>query len=160
MNDAALNQKSVKQLLMLYASVVEELRTRKVVRTSNNPVADYTEYLVAKRMNLVLERNSSTGFDAKDANGVRYQIKARRVTDRNSSRQLSGIRNLDKHPFDLLVGVIFKHDFSVDYAGLVPIQVVLEQAIYVRHTNSYKFIMRTAVLDDSRVKNITSLLMN
>lgn len=38
-----------------------------------------------------MEGNSASGFDAKDAAGARYQIKARRITDAPGSRQLSAM---------------------------------------------------------------------
>jgi hypothetical protein len=47
--DLKLEVLSTRELLSLFARILEELRRRKVVRSSNNPVADYTEWLVAKR---------------------------------------------------------------------------------------------------------------
>jgi hypothetical protein len=36
------------ELLLAYARLMEELRSRGIVRSSNNPVADFTEFLVAR----------------------------------------------------------------------------------------------------------------
>ena len=63
------------ELLQLQASVIDELKARGVVRTKNNPLGDYTEWLVAKALGLELATNSAAGYDATDADGVRYQIK-------------------------------------------------------------------------------------
>ena len=41
-------------LLALYARIVDELIDQKVVRSSNNPVADYSEYLTARAFGLTL----------------------------------------------------------------------------------------------------------
>jgi hypothetical protein len=75
-----LSKLSEKDLLMLHAEIIDELRPRKVVRTRNNPVGDYTEWLVAKALKLELANNSSAGYDGTDENGLRYQIKGRRTT--------------------------------------------------------------------------------
>ena len=103
------------ELLALYARIVDELLGRGVVRSTNNPVADYGEYLAARAFNLTLVANANIGFDAISEDDVRYQVKARRLTVRNGSRQLGFIRGLDlpEDPFDLLVGILFESDFRI-----------------------------------------------
>lgn len=66
---------STPNLLLLSGGVIEELRRRRVVRTTNNPVADYAEYLAARAFGLVLAGRSESGYDATDAKGRRYQVK-------------------------------------------------------------------------------------
>ena len=92
---------------------MQELRERGVVRTSNSPSGDYAETLFHKAFGWKLERNSSVGFDAIDGDETRFQIKCRRVTRHNSSRQLGAIRNLELNGFDCLAEVIFNEDYSV-----------------------------------------------
>ena len=153
-----LTQPSVAELLKLYANVLEELRRRGVTRSSNNPAADYTEHLVATRLGLKLSGNSAAGFDAVDDHGTRYQIKGRRLTPENQSTELSAIRRLPERPFDVLIAVVYRPDFSVDYAAQVPYEVVSELATYAKHTNAYRFLMRRAILDDPRVTDVTQRL--
>ncbi len=50
------------ELLQSYAAIINELRTRDVMRTKNNPVAGYSEWLVANALGLDLERNSRADF--------------------------------------------------------------------------------------------------
>lgn len=76
------------ELLLAYASLMEELRTCGIVRSSNNPVADFTEFFVARALGLTLDGKSAAGHDALDTTGVRYQIKGRRPTEHNKSVQL------------------------------------------------------------------------
>src|SRR5712671_1175595 len=71
---------STSNLLQLSAGVIDELRRRGVIRTTNNPVADYAELLAARAFGLVLAGRSEAGYDATDAAGNRYQVKARRLT--------------------------------------------------------------------------------
>src|SRR4051794_198447 len=108
-------------LLALFARIVDELRSQGVVRSTNNPVADYSECLTARAFGLTLVANSSIGYDAISDDDVRYQVKARRLTLRNRSRQLGFIRGLEKEedPFDVLVGILFNADFSILRAALV-----------------------------------------
>ena len=149
---------TVDGLLKLYAAILEELRQRGVTRSSNNPVADYTEHIVARALSLTLTGTSASGHDAVDPEGRRYQVKGRRVTPQNPSTELSAIRNLPQRPFDFLVAVVYRADFSVDYAGMVLYEVVVELAKYVKHTNAYRFLMKRTVLDDPRVTDVTSRL--
>ena len=149
----------VADLLRLYGEVLEELRRQGVIRSTNNPVADYTEYLVSIKLGLTLQGNSVSGFDAKDSDGHRYQIKGRRLTPQNRNTELSAIRNLPNHPFDHLIAVVYRQDFTIDYAAQVPYDVVVELAKYSKHTNAHRFHVRRNVLEDSRVTDVTSRLV-
>lgn len=146
------------ELLRTYASLMEELRSRGIVRSSNNPVADFTEFLVARALGLTLEGKSAAGHDAIDTSGVRYQIKGRRPTEHNRSVQLGIMRNLSSRPFDVLAAVIYSPTFSVSYGGLIPIEVVSEFGHYSKHSNGQIFHFRRSVLNDPRVTDITSRL--
>jgi len=49
-------------LLRTFAAVIDELRHRGIARTINNPLADYTEWLVSAKLGLSLIDNSRSGF--------------------------------------------------------------------------------------------------
>lgn len=151
-----ISSSTVSELLRMYVDILDELRRRGITRSSNNPVADYTEHLVAAKMRLTLNCNSASGFDAIDADNRRYQIKGRRLTAQNSSTELSAIRNLASRPFDFLMAVVYKPDFTIDYAAQIPHEVVVELARYSKHTNAHRFLMKRSVLADPRVIDITS----
>jgi hypothetical protein len=147
-----------KGLLQAYCSLMTELRQRGVTRSSNNPVADYTEALVAKTLGLTLGSQSQAGYDACDSNGLRYQIKGRRLTAQNSSTQLSALRNLGEKPFDILAAVMYSEDLSIAYGALVPVEVVIDLGRYSQHSNSHIFMFRKSVLEHSQVTDITAAL--
>jgi len=130
-----LNRITTSKLLGLYASVVNELRRRRVVRSANNPVADYAESLAIKALGLKLAPKSAPGYDATDTRGERYEIKGRRLTAHNKPTHFSAIRGLDKEHLTYLIGVLLGEDFSVLRAALVPVDVVKEQARYRKHIN-------------------------
>lgn len=134
------------------------LKERGIIRSANNPVADYTETLVANALGLSLEVQSQAGFDATDASGRRYQIKGRRLTAHNTSPQLSAIRNLDKNPFDLLAAVAYDANLSVLYAALIPVELVAELSRFSKHSNSHVLIFRRNILDNVNVVDITRSL--
>ncbi len=54
----SLQQKSSIELMNLYAEILAELNSRKVIRTYNSPGGDYAEWLVAEKLGFVLEHNS------------------------------------------------------------------------------------------------------
>jgi len=154
----ALSRLFIKRLLQMQSAVLDELKLRKVLRTKNNPVADYTEWLVSKSLDLKLVSNSRSGYDANDRRGIRYQIKGRRITPGNPSTQFSAIRNLRRREFDVLIAVIFNADYSVRYSAAVPHSVIMKLAHYQRHTNSWIVHLRPSVLTMRGVKDLTGKL--
>ncbi|AOZ50501.1 hypothetical protein [Chromobacterium vaccinii] len=149
---------SVGALLNLHGQILARLREAKVLRSENNPAGDYTEWLLVQKLGLRLEPNSSKGFDAIDANGERIQIKGRRVTSRNTSRQLSVIRQLEEQPFDWLLAVIFDENWKVLRAMKLPWAAVTRYSTYRRHVNGHVLILRDHLLDDPSVQDITAQL--
>lgn len=153
-----LNRYSPKELLLLSGLILNELQSRGVVRTRNNPVSGYTEWLVSKRLNLRLAANSNKGFDAEDNSGRRYEIKARRLTPRTRSAQLSAIRDISGEHFDFLIAVVYNKDFEIILALRIPRSVVVEKSSYVKATNSYKLMAEDTLKEVRGVEDITQLL--
>ena len=60
---------------------------------------------------------------------------------------MSAIRDFDG--FDTLAAVLFEEQFRVSRAALIPRAVVRERANFVRHTNSYRFMLSDDVWKDS-----------
>jgi hypothetical protein len=149
---------SDQQLLQTYAAILEELRVRGIARTSNNPVADYTEWLVCSKLGLRQQANSTAGFDASAEDGTRFEIKSRRVTRHNSSVQLSAIRNLKARNFEYLIGVIYEADFSIRYAAKVPHELIADNSRFSRHSNAHFLNLTGSVLGLEEVEDITSVL--
>ncbi len=145
-------------LLNLYSIVLKELLNRGLIRSTNNPASGYAEFLAAKALNLHLAPNSTTGYDARDSHGKRYEIKARRLTSHNKSRQLSVIRGLDRRHFDFLVGVLFGDDFAVMRACVVPRTVVEKEARYRQHVNGWILHLRDRVWEQRGVRDVTKAL--
>ncbi|MAU09074.1 MAG: hypothetical protein CL607_04575 [Anaerolineaceae bacterium] len=153
-DDLNLSQYSTSALLRMHGALLSELRSRGVLRSENNPTGDYAEYLFSRAFGWTLETNSRSGYDAIDSDGIRYQIKGRRLAQRRS-RQLSFIRNLDLKPFDFLAGVIFDADFSVIRAALVPVDVVKEQSRFVEHVRGWQLFLKDSIWDVPGVIDVT-----
>jgi hypothetical protein len=153
-NSAALKKLSVIELLQLHSAILDDLKQRKVVRTRNNPVGDYTEWLVAKGLGFELAKNSSAGFDATDTKGNKIQIKGRRINSKSNSRQLGAIRNMDAKDFDSLAAVIFDNDYHIVDALLIPHKAIYDYANYSEHQNAHILHLKGPILRDSRVIDI------
>jgi hypothetical protein len=153
-----LEKLSVHELLGLYCDTIAELRHRGVLRTKNNPVGDYAEWLVSVAFGLTLANNSSASYDAISESGKKIQIKARRVTADNKSRQLSIMRSLDKQDFDELIIVIFDELFQIDSAFSAPHAVLEKYATYKPRVNGHILHARGAFLADPLVQDITAEL--
>ena len=160
MNSNEWSSLSTRQLLALFAESVEELRRRGVVRSSNNPLADYTEWLVCRGLSLSQLPGSSTGCDAIDAAGKKYEIKSRRLTKHNASTQLSAIRGLDLQHFDYLVGVLFEPDFSIRRACVLPHDAVVRSAVFRKHVNAWILYLKPSVYDAADARDVTKALRN
>jgi len=154
MND--FSKQSISELLKTHANVMEELRSRNVLRSANNPTGDLAEYLFCAAFQWAQETNSAKAFDARDDAGVLYQIKGRRIHSRNKSRQLSAIRSLEG--FDVLAAVLFDDDYRVTRAALVPAEIVRQNVTFRAHTNSYKFMLRDAIWNMPDVADVTERL--
>ena len=153
-----LRELSVKELLKQHSAIIDELKRRKIVRTKNNPVGDYTEWLVAKGLGLELASNSSAGYDGVDSEGVKIQIKGRRITPENKSRQLSAIRKLEEKDFDQLAAVIFDENYEIIDAVLIPHEVIEDYASYRSHVNAHILHLKGPILNDPRIKDIKPLI--
>ncbi len=151
---SSLTQLSNKELLQLHSNILKELRGRDVVRTSNSPLGDYAEHMIAERLGLQLAPNSQTGYDATDDAGVRYQVKARRITQGSRSRRLSVIRSLNERNFDVLIAVLFDEDYEVQVAVAIPHEVIPDYAYYYAKTNGHNLVLNDAIINDSRVTKL------
>lgn len=153
-----IKKKSSIELMNMYAEILDELYSRKVVRTYNSPVGDYAEWLVAEKLGYVLERNSKKGYDAYDPKtGMKFQIKSRweRGMLTAQSRELNVIRNYHDKQFDYLIVVIFDKYFSVKEAYKLPHDIIKFYARTDKHQNGYVLIAKDAVLKDKDTENIT-----
>lgn len=159
-NGQVVHEYSILDLLGQHSKILSELRHRGVLRSKNNPVGDYGEWLVSRSLGLTLEKNSVKGFDAKDASGFRYQIKARRITPDNRSTQLSVIRNLEGKGFDFLIAVILNEAWQIQCAAIIPHKTIFELATFRAHVNGYVMHLRQRELSHPEVKNISEMLRN
>jgi hypothetical protein len=144
-----------RQLFGIYAEVMDELRRRKIVRSANNPVSDYAETLTSRTLGLELSGASNKGFDARDRNGIRYQIKARRL-DGRSSRQLGVIRNLRNRPFDVCIAILFDRRFEPAEVYRIPIGEIRKYGKFSKHQNGWILQVRPPLTTDKRVRDMTS----
>lgn len=148
--------KSDKQLLELYGSIMSVLRERGLLRTANNPAADYAEYLVARKLGLYLAHNCNACYDAESKTHVKYQIKSRRITSVNSSKQLGVIRNLETANFHYLIAVIFDEFFNVLDVYQIPKKIISKYARYSEHQHGHILTLRGKILEDKDVKLLSA----
>jgi hypothetical protein len=148
----------VSALLELHGDLLAELRRRNVVRSSNNPTGDYGELLFSRAFGWTLNSNSSADADAVDANGMRYQIKCRKLETPAGSRQLGFIRRLPDRPFDQLAAVLLDRKFRVLRGAIIPYEVVEPRATYVDSVKAWRFMLRDSVWDLEGVIDVTEKL--
>lgn len=149
---------TIADLLDLHVEVLDELRNRHLLRTANNLTGDLAEFLFCEEFGWARAPNSEKSFDARSADGTKFQIKGRRLDKPTSSRQLSAIRDVDG--FDVLAGVLFDRRFNVTKAALVPNNVIRSIARFQKHTNSHVFHLSDAIWEAPGVEDVTAKLQN
>ena len=87
---------------------------------------------------------------------MRYQIKGRRLTPHNNSRQLGALRELPPHGFDVFAAVLFQEDYRILRAALIPHARVVDLAKRIERTNSWRFLLRDAVWSVPGVRDVTA----
>jgi hypothetical protein len=127
-----LKRLSVRELLAVWASSLRELKDRGVVRTSNNPIGDIAEELVALHYGGERGSFSQKTWDVRVGDEL-LQVKALRRTGARGRRNLSPIRSDDG--YSAVVVVIFTEDLRVDTALRVPRKVVNELFPRRAHVN-------------------------
>lgn len=152
-----LSGRSTSDLLALYGTILNVLRERGITRSENPPTGDYAEPLAARAFGLALTNNSSSALDGTNTSGVRYQVKGRRMTRWNKSRQLSAIRGLDAptQPFDFLVGILFNADYTIMRAAMIPFDQVRPRATFQSHVNGWRFMLNDVVWTLVGVRDVT-----
>ena len=158
-----MDETEIKGFLKEYSKILTSLKSAGIVRTYNSPVGDYTEWLVSTKLGLMLEDNSAEGFDAKDENGKRYQIKGCWMHPGRKKKQLTVIRKYDwkyeEKLFDYLVVVVFGVDFEVEEAYLIPYEVIGKYFPQNKHLNGILPKLTKKFLSDPQVKDIKEKLM-
>jgi hypothetical protein len=147
-----ISQKSNGDLFVLLALVMQELKTRNLVRTANNPVADLGELLFCGGLGWQREHNQGKDIDAIMKNGERVQIKARRLTRKNQSTRSGTI--YDKQGWDWIALALFDTDFTIQKAILIPRKIALahmkwskrQQGWYISLTKT-RFWKETTLID-------------
>ncbi len=144
------------EILRLHAALLNELADRGVVRSKNNPIADYAEFIVAKSLALVLEGKSNKGFDAADSDGRRYEIKTRRERSTSKTILTSPIRDLEGEHFDELVIVLFAEDYTVKKAVQLPRRLVKQVGRFRKHVNGWVIPLRDSLWSTIGLTDITT----
>ena len=95
-----------------------------------------------------------------DSEGVKYQIKGRRLTGESQSTQLSAIRELDKHHFDYLVAVYYHEDFMLKAAYKIPYSVVKNKASFQPYVSADRMVIPTKIRNEEGVEDLTEAMQS
>jgi len=153
------------ELLRMHAAILGALKEKQILRTTNTPTGDYAEWLVARWMEEVgridatgggLVTNSHKGYDIIDREKMRYQVKGRRLTSQNQSRELGVVRDLNDDNFDYLIAVVFEEDWDVKVAAQIPVEILRSMSNPIKsRINGHKFCLSDKLLEAVGVTLIT-----
>lgn len=141
------------RLTALWAATMAELRVRGLVRSANEPVADYAERVAAAELGLTLMARSTKGYDAVGAYGLRYQIKRRRRTVSQRCSSALSETCLSAH-FDVLLALVFHSDLEHREMWSIPHAAAATHARFHQHVNGHVMRLNAAVYCRSRVSSV------
>lgn len=124
--------------------------SRALGRTSNI-VGEYAEYIAHQHYGGVLLNISNASADICSSEGIRYQVKARKIKS-GLTTQLSIIRSWD---FEYLVVCLFGQMGELTKAVEVPVSVAKEYAAENSHQNGWVITTNVNFLNDVRCVDIT-----
>lgn len=155
-NGQSADERPVSELMLAYARSLDALKARGVIR-STKVLADYAEWLAVNALGLTLAAGGAQkGYDAVDPRtGFTYQVKARQVTLPYMQPDLRGQGDLEKKPFDMLVGILIDGDYEVIRAAVVPWSVVRARAKPIAYNNGYRLHMASGLLGLPAVIDVT-----
>lgn len=108
-----------RQVLQLYAAILDELVRRGVVRSRNAPAGDLAETLTARAYGGVLAPKSEKSWDVRAGDGRRLQVKCRVVDQRGRAQFFSPFRSWE---FDACLFIqLDAHSYEVRRAIEVPV---------------------------------------
>jgi hypothetical protein len=121
--------------------------------------AIWPKYLFCRAFGWTPATNSKAHFDAVDKDGIHYQIKGRRLTPANQSRELGAIRDIAGRHFNFLAGLLFDRSCDVILrAAIIPHAVVMKHARPAPRSNSHKFLLCDDIWDVPGVCDVTDKL--
>ena len=147
---------SARELMAIQTQVLDELTARNIIQNPTQPVGDYAEYLACKAFELKREPTSTSGYDATNDEGLKYQIKFKRLQSSTDTRQLNAIKGMEQRKFDFLIGVLFNADMTLYRAALIPFDAVARQI----DPTAKIFMLNNKVWDMDGVIDITNKMQS
>lgn len=140
------------KMLKNYVALHDSLFEAGIVRSDRGLVTDYGEWLASKYLNLRFVGKTEKGYDAKDSNGKRYEIKSRAAPYKTP---IFSFRRVTPKEFDYAVFVRFSPRFDLREMAVVPHATVKK---YIRTDGSnYRFNFNNKIRKDPTVRFIKIL---
>ena len=143
----------INELWIKYNDYANRLSTA-LGRTSNI-VGEYAEHLAHRHYGGKLLRASESSADIESEDGIRYQVKSRKIKS-NISTQLNVIRSWD---FDYFVVILFEPDGKVLKALEITASAAKKYSVGSEHQNGGVITTSRKFLMDPQSKDITSLIL-
>ena len=119
---------------------------------TNNIVGEYAEHLAHRHYGGSILAASTSSADIISADGVRYQVKARKVKGAPSTK-LGVIRSWD---FDYLIVIIFDEYGRVTLALELPVEVAKEHGVVDAHQNGRVITTGKRFRQEHRAADLTA----
>ncbi|WP_207556105.1 hypothetical protein [Intrasporangium flavum] len=168
---------SLADLFTLYGRILDELSSREVIRSRNQPLGDYSEWLVCRALRGLLADNKSekafdvvadlgaTLLDGRGPHdgahqGAQIQVKARAISAQPKRDQLQ-TSPFHAGGFDYLALVLHRaFDFHVEQAVLMPVSAVhlYARTATARRDDVLRLWMTQQAMTDPSTIEITGLL--
>jgi len=150
------NELSVLELLRQGSDKAHsQLRQRGVLRSAaRNPTGDYAEWLVAKQLGAERAVQSQLGYDLLQADGVRVQVKGRRMSGGPPPQKFGTLYQLEAREFDFVAAVLLEVDWTVREAWWVPWEAVSRVARWSERRHHWRLNVSGRWKSDAAVSTL------
>ncbi|MBU9828449.1 hypothetical protein J1779_00665 [Rahnella sp. FC061912-K] len=146
------------ELLQINQLSLDELERRNILKIRNNPLHDYTNWLVNNKMNMKPISSNSEGYDLKTSDGRKVMIIAKRNLLNNNSTMLGVISEKLLKNIDETIAVIYHKDLSIQSAVIIPSGVIYKLGVYNHLQKAYAIRVDTKLVCDPNVVDVKLLL--
>lgn len=153
-----LNDLTNLELLQISQYALDELELRSVLKKRNNPIDEYTLWLVENKLKMRSIPLDQEGYYARSLDGRNINIIAKTHQLKNSSSIVGFISERDLKLIDDVMLIIYNSKYYVTLALIIPRDSIIELGIYNKLKKGYTLRASHELINSSKTTNITELL--
>lgn len=153
-----LNHLTADELLQMNQYTLDELERRSILKVGDNPISEYTLWLVKNKMNAKSVSSEFAGYNVRTPDRKKIHILAKRNKLKNHSAILGVISERELRKVDDVLAVIYNEDMSIHTALIIPVHVIEKIGVYNKFQKGYTLRINAGIISDANVVNVKLIL--